>query len=70
MLGVLALFNPLCPDGFYTLDLAQNDCWNVARILTDLADVEPGENWFDETYMGKEFEFSEMWIKEVRLWRE
>ena len=39
-LGPLALFNPLVPDGFYSLDLEMNDCHIVARMLTDLADVE------------------------------
>lgn len=65
MLGPLTLMNPLAPDGMYKLDLSLNDCWICARVLTDLADVEPGENWFGERFNDKDFEFSEMWIKET-----
>merc|ERR1712070_659867 len=65
MLGPLSLFNPLVPDGHYNLDLSLNDCWLCARVLTDLADVEPGENWFGEQMNGVDFEFSDLWIAET-----
>lgn len=63
ILGPLSVFNPLCPDGYYKLNLEQNDCHICARILTDLADVEPGRNWFEEKFNGETFGFSDYWIQ-------
>ena len=43
--GILNLFNPLNPDNFYILDLSYYDTRLVAKVLTSLAVVEPGDNW-------------------------
>ena len=71
MLGPLSIFNPLAPDGFYSLNLEQNDCHILARMLTDLADIEEGRNWYGETYQQsaahekRAFGFNQKWIEET-----
>ena len=52
-LGIMALWNPMRPDGAYHIDLSLHDEHTLARNLVHLAVVEPGENWEDEAYDGE-----------------
>lgn len=38
-------WDPMCPDGFYSLDLSIHEHRAIAEFLVRLAIVEPGENW-------------------------
>ena len=49
-LGWLNLFNPRDPDWTFDLDHAQPDHLALSKILIKLADVEPGENFVNETW--------------------
>ena len=49
-LGWLNVFDPVFIDREYVLDLSVRDHWTLAFILVDLANIEPGENWEDETF--------------------
>jgi len=44
-IGVLNLFNPWKPEGAVQLDLSRWEERQMAKILTHLSIVEPGENW-------------------------
>ena len=49
-LGWLNIFNPRDPDWTYNLDHSQPDHYALSRMLIKLADVEPGENFVEETW--------------------
>lgn len=48
--GWLNIFDPVFVDREYVLDLSLKDHWTLAFMLCDLANIEPGENWEDETF--------------------
>lgn len=49
-LGRANTFNPMDPDGYYSLDLAVPDHRKAAELLVALAVAEPGENWLGGQY--------------------
>eukprot|EP01035_Chromulina_nebulosa_P018847 gene18847-24632_t len=49
-MGILNLFDPMRVDRFYALDLRRREYREWCKILIQLAIVEPGENWVDESY--------------------
>ena len=49
-LGWLNIFNPANPDIIYDLDLSIWEDYQLCLMLVELADVEPGENFIDETF--------------------
>eukprot|EP01035_Chromulina_nebulosa_P020409 gene20409-26486_t len=49
-IGWLCLFNPMRPEGVYRLDLSRWEERQVAKMLIHLSVVEPGINWYDESY--------------------
>lgn len=49
-IGILNIFNPLKPEGGYSLDLSLWEERQVAKILVHFACVEPGANWFYQEY--------------------
>jgi hypothetical protein len=49
-IGWLNMFNPKDPDLTYDLDHSRHDHYQLVLMLTELADVEPGENFVDETF--------------------
>ncbi|CAM9152488.1 unnamed protein product, partial [Hapterophycus canaliculatus] len=48
--GYLNVVSPMFADRYYHLNLAIWDEREMAKILVQLAMMEPGENWLDETY--------------------
>ncbi|RHY50293.1 hypothetical protein DYB30_000633 [Aphanomyces astaci] len=48
--GWLNIWNPAYAEMDYTLNLTVWEDHQVALILAQLGDIEPGENWVDETY--------------------
>lgn len=44
-IGALNLFNPWKPEGAYQLDLGRWEERQIAKILTHISVLEPGENW-------------------------
>ena len=49
-LGWLNVFNPGNPDLIYDLDMSIWEHYQITLMLVELADVEPGENFLDETW--------------------
>ena len=49
-IGWLNLFNPMDPDMIFDLDHSKHDHYQLALMLVELADIEPGENFVDETW--------------------
>ena len=43
--GALNLFNPWKPEGAYQLDLSRWEERQIAKMLTHISVIEPGENW-------------------------
>ena len=58
-LGAANTFNPLRPERKYVLNLLHKDDLVVARMLLNLAKVEPGENIANETFNGHPIDFKE-----------
>eukprot|EP00854_Cymbomonas_tetramitiformis_P002866 gene2866-3666_t len=55
MVGVLNVVNIFDLDGRYQFDMSIKDEHNCARVLIDLAGVEPGNNMLNEMFNGIEF---------------
>ena len=49
-LGIMNIFHPFAIDRRFDLDLGKRDEREIATILVNLAQHEPGENWKDETF--------------------
>ncbi len=63
-LGIANLFNPLCPEREYALNLRNHDEATVAQLLVILT-AEPGENLMHETYNGMPFDVGVKWETKV-----
>ena len=61
-LGALCLMNPYNPDGPYVLELSLYDERKVALMLVWLAEGEPGENWQEESFEGRDFDITKQWL--------
>lgn len=49
-IGILNIFNPMKPEGGYSLDLSLWEERQVGKMLIHFACVEPGANWFYQEY--------------------
>jgi len=49
-IGWLCIFNPMKPEGVYRLDLSKWEERQIAKMLIHLSVVEPGINWYEESY--------------------
>ena len=49
-IGWLNIFNPNDPDLIFDIDHSRYDHYQLVLMLIELADVEPGENFIDETF--------------------
>lgn len=49
-LGYLNVWNPLKPEGGFSLNLMRWEERQVAKVLILLSCIEPGQNWLDEAY--------------------
>ena len=63
-IGIANLFNPLCPEREYALNLKHHDEATVAQLLVILT-AEPGENLMYETYNGMPFDVGVKWETQV-----
>ncbi|KAK3264317.1 hypothetical protein CYMTET_26939 [Cymbomonas tetramitiformis] len=61
MVGVLNVVNIFDLDGRYQFDMSIKDEHNCARVLIDLAGVEPGNNMLNEMFNGYFFELPNSW---------
>jgi hypothetical protein len=52
-LGYLNTWNPLKPEGFYSLDLSRREEKQIVRTLMLLTTKEPGQNWLNLSYRPK-----------------
>ena len=48
--GILNIWNPLKPDGAYSLNISHRGDRQVLKVLLMLSCIEPGQNWVDETF--------------------
>ncbi|CAM9587870.1 unnamed protein product, partial [Discosporangium mesarthrocarpum] len=55
--GWLVLWNPCRPDGYVELSMDRREERQVAKMLIHLAVVEPGDNWYSESFR---------WSRQVR----